>query len=226
MDYPGVFPSRKEQMKAMRTTTYLAALTLMAFTLLTAGAKEPDLPKGSVEVKDATFAKWLKDHKLYVARLTDKKVFAGSPRLVNVVDPEGNALLLQEWNSYAERDFAKVMQGKAFEKSVLDLFGKAKLKAGSDDEAKELAYVVMLLVRVQHAAIHAQDGAKPGLSFGVKIPDPLDKANYKVATKDDCRSINDVYIMLRDRLHKVSISFDKQGALEEVKIVGTGAVAG
>jgi len=214
-------------MQAMRTTTYLtAALTLIAVTLLTASAKEPNLPKGSEEVKDATFAKWLKGHKLYVARLTDKKVFAGSPRLVNVVDPNDKAQLMQEWTAYGERDFANVMQGKGLEKSIVALFAKAKLKAASDAEAKELAYLVMLLVRVQHAAIHADDVALPGLSFGIKIADPLDSENYQVVTRNGCRSVDTIDIILRDRRHSVAITFDRQGALEEIRIKGVGPSAG
>jgi hypothetical protein len=194
-----------------------------------------ELPEGSKEFKDDTFAKWLKDYKLYALVLKDKdhrvpnralkaseRRAYGTPRLISVVDPKGDVAVLEPLEDQPQ--LGQGRQKKQLEKAIVALFRKANLKATADGEVRDLTYIVLLLVRLQYPMMDSGNELLAKDQRYANVPaQPLNKDGYKVRKSDGVYSVSDVLIVLHDGIYKVSVQFDDQGRLDNVELEDAGA---
>ncbi|MGE3808270.1 MAG: RNA polymerase sigma factor [Gemmataceae bacterium] len=159
-----------------------------------------ELPASAKEVIDKVWANWMKGKRLY-----------GMP---NGGDPEARLTFVVD-------DAGKPAEVHDPSAVIALLRG---LRAQNDEEAKELSYLAMLLLRLQHHKFPGRGELLPGKRADNDPENCLQIGDYRVNTDKGTgrRTIADITLVSGSRIYRATVTFDAKGVLENIKLVDSG----
>jgi hypothetical protein len=182
-------------------------------------------------LEDDTFARWFPRHELWRTVRSIQELDA-DPEID--LPPASHRLVVKH-------DGESVDLNSPY--AIEQWFQKVNLRATTDDERRDLAYMACFLLRQQHAELIASPeaelvlgpddeiGSEPDVpvrrprATTVTLPDSdiFDKQSYEIEENfDGSSAIRGQRMTLGNRIYEVAVYFDRAGRLERMQVIDTG----